>query len=142
MSIVVATCDETINEESESKRYSYNRINNAGSFVNIFNQLDNKSFEAIQAHLMENNGYEIKSWDDHGIFHYNPQTLRDTKGRRQKLRHSLNDDGSYYKTEKASLEEIKDKTNAQGVFVITPDHQLYYYDDAFFGPVEEFFVGA
>ncbi len=140
--MVVATCNGEISSETELRRFAYNRVNNGKSFINMFNQLQNKTFDEIKSFIKQNKGYEIKSWDDNGICHYDPFTLRDTKGRHQKLRHSLNPDGSYYKKEFCSLDSIKNKTNAHGVFIITPDNTLYYYDDAFFGTVEEFFETA
>ena len=139
MSIVVATCLDKIKDETENKQFSYNRVNNGKSFANMYNQLKDVSFSEVDSYIKENNGYEIKVWDDYGIIHYDPATVRDTKGRKQKLRHSLNPDGSYYKTETTNLEDIKTKTNVRGIFIITEDNKLYYYDDAVFGLVEDFF---
>jgi len=135
MSVVVATVNSNeINKADKQYDLSYNRVNNCFNFYNISTSLVSKNHSEVSDLIGEdtNNAYEIKEWTDTYIEHYQP-VIKDCRGHNSKLRHSNNEDGTYYRTETVSAKELMNDTNTEYVFIVTPDNTVYCYDGDFFG---------
>ena len=132
LSVVIATVN-TNELKNINKKYdiAYNRVNNAFDIQNCLDILSS-SYSDIQNVISHKGGFEIKEWDKSGASYYSFD-ITDCTGKPKKLRHNQNADGTYFKVDSISIEELLEVTNTEYVFIKTPNEKVYAYDGRYFG---------